>query len=738
MRFCLKSLFIPLMLLFTHVVHAGEAAPVAPAGTANQQVPEPPAVIEADSLAGTKDQQIEATGKAKLRKGDQTISGERLLYQQDSADLDAQGDVVLEQRGDRMSGPHLQYNTDSKAGTMERPNYYMQEKGARGTADVLHIRDSQHFDLDNATYTTCPAGNDDWQMKMHTLQINRDENLGIAKHSTIEFMGVPILYTPWMDFPLGDRRKSGVLAPIIGNTTKTGTELTIPVYWNIADNYDATISPRYMEKRGLQLNNEFRYLGAGYGGEVHADVLPNDTQLNQQRARLTVKHSQALAPGAAAYMMYNRVTDDAYFRDLGNAVNTTSLVNLPQEVGASYNGAWWTSAARVQRFQTLQDPLAPIGVPYERLPQLNFGARSNAAGANLAMSTEYVAFSHATAINAQRTVLAPSVSYPLVSDPAYYLTPKLTVHSTHYAMGANNPGLIPDASRTLPLFSVDSGVAFERDVNIFGGEYLQTLEPRAYYVYVPYKDQSSLPVFDTAQADFNFIQMFTENRFIGNDRVGDADQVTLAATTRFLEQGNSTERLRLMVGERFSFANPKINFVTPSSTTGKSDILVGAAVRMTSALALDSEYQFDPNQSVTRRYNIAARYRPEAGKTVNFGYRFMRNTMRQIDVSTQWPLSARWYVIGRANYAFTEKRVLDSIAGLEYNESCWSLRLVAQYYVTATRQYNSGVFIQLELNDLAQVGADPLALLKRSVPGYTKMNKKSSDQPVTQPSPLTP
>ena len=723
-----------------------------------ETVKEGPAVIEADRLEGKKGKQLEATGNALLRKGDQSIHADRLLYFQDTQDIhaqgsvllrkgdqsvrtdrlwyfqdtrdiDAQGSVVLEQVGSTMSGPHLRLNLDTSIGIMEQPEFFLKENDGRGSADVMHILDKERFTLDKASYTTCPADNQDWMLKVGELEIDRTRQIGIAHHAWIEFMGVPILYSPWMDFPLNDQRKSGFLAPVFGGTVKGGSEFTLPYYWNIAANRDATIAPRFMHKRGLMLNNEFRYLEAGYGGELQADVLPHDALTERSRSRFSLKHNQAVSAGLNGEITYNRVSDDDYYRDLANAVNATSQVNLLQEGALSYNAGWWNAAARAQRFQTLQDPVAPIVAPYKRLPQVTLNANKNRSGANLAFAGEFVDFRHSTLPNGRRLVLNPSVSYPLLNDPAFYVTPKLGLHSTQYAMGANNTAALANTSRTLPILSLDSGMVLEREWTWFGSEYVQTLEPRAFYVRIPYKDQDLLPNFDSAQADFSFTQMFTENRFFGSDRIGDANHVTLAMTSRLLEQGNGTERLKVMLGERFSFTTPRVNLVAPATTLNKSDILLAATGLVTDAWSLDSEFQFDPNQSHTQRYNIAAHYRPEAGKALNLGYRFMRNALRQVDVSTQWPLFSRWHGVGRWNYSLQDARILEVIAGLEYNQNCWTLRLVAQRFATATQQSSTGFFVQLELNDMVKMGSDPLSLLSQSVPGYTKSN----DKPATDP-----
>jgi LPS-assembly protein len=296
-------------------------------------------------------------------------------------------------------------------------------------------------------------------------------------------------------------------------------------------------------------------------------------------------------------------------------------------------------------------------------------------------------------------------------------------------MGENNTGALPNTYVNVPIFSLDSGITFEREGNLFNSGYVQTLEPRAFYVYVPYRDQTLLPNFDSALADFNFTQLFSENRFVGNDRIGDANALTLAVTSRLLEQDNGMEHLRATIGERISFRSPQVNLVTPAATSNKSDILLALEGHITRHLALDSDFQFDPNESHTQQYNVAANYRPEAGKVLNMGYRFTRGALRQYDVSTQWPLVGRWYAVGRWNYSLLDSRMIEATGGLEYNQECWTLRIVAQRLATAMQEFNTSIFMQLELNDFVKVGPDPLLLLKQSIPGYTQLNDKSAMQP---------
>ncbi|MDO8989876.1 MAG: LPS-assembly protein LptD [Sideroxyarcus sp.] len=689
-----------------------------------------PAFIKARRVEAKKGDQLEATGDVELRQNNQVIRAEHLLYGQVSKDVLAEGDVRFEQPDVTVMGPVLTLNLDTEIGEMSQLQFEFSENHARGSAQTMHIQGRSNYTLDDVTYTTCPAGNDDWLLRMSRLDIDHTEQLGVARHARVEFMGVPILYTPWMDFALDDRRRSGLLGPTFGSTSKGGTELTIPYYWNIAPNMDATIAPRVIAKRGVQFNNQFRYLMPRYVGELTYDVLPDDRAAGINRTHVALLHKQNLGAGFGMALDLNRVSDDDYFRDLSSMVSGTSQINLVREGMLTYGGGWWSAAARVQHYQTLQDPQQPVAIPYRRQPQLNLNANKTWAEANVALVSEYTDFRHDTSVNGQRMVVNPAVSYPLLQDLGYYLTPKLGIHHTQYRMGVNNTQNLPDSSRTLPIFSLDGGMVFERDWAAFlGGDYVQTLEPRVFYVYVPYRDQSQIPVFDSAQAPFSFGQIFTENRFYGNDRVGDANMVTLALTSRIIDNEDGTERLRVTLGERFSFKAPQVNLVAPTDSTNRSDILVGMDGRLTRAWSMDGLIQYNPNQSQTESYNVMARYKPEPGKLMNIGYRFTRNTLRQTDISTQWPIAGRWQGVARLNYSLQDKRAVEALAGVEYNQSCWTVRLVAQSFSTATSERNTGFFVQLELNDLVRIGSDPLDVLRDSIFGYTKMNSTSTQQP---------
>jgi len=727
-----EPLHLKLDRTLSAVPHGGEAAP---------------AFITAQSIEGQKGSRLEATGNAELRRGGQAIFADHLLYQQDTREVVADRGVRIEQGGDVITGLHLEYNLDSRVGDMTLADYSLAEGHARGRAESLHMEGAANYALRKVTYTTCPAGNDDWMLNMGELDIDRGTQIGTAHNAVIDFKGVPILYSPWMDFPLKGQRKSGLLAPVYGTTTTGGTELTVPLYLNLAPDYDATIAPRYMAKRGLMLNDEFRYLTADYNGVLQWDTLQHDMVSQTSRSHQAYQQRQNLGAGFSDTVDVNRVSDDAYYRDLATTVAGTSQVNLVREGVINYSADWWAATTRVQSFQTLQDPLAPVAIPYRRTPQVLLTAQHDVGDADASFSGEFVNFSHPTAINARRLVLYPSVSYPLLYDPAYYVTPKIGVHTAGYVYGMNNPTGQPNTSVNVPIFSMDSGMVFERDMTIADRGLVQTLEPRAYYVYIPYRNQDMLPNFDSALSTFSYSQIFSENRFLGGDRVGDANQVTLAGTSRFLDAANGTELLRLMVGQRFSFTTPRVTLPvptvasttatttapppapTPTASTNKSDILAGLSGRMSNALSFDSLVQYNPSGLGTEMYSISGRYQPETGKVLNLGYRFTSPnlnpnlSMRQIDISEQWPLYGRWHSVARWNYSILEKRMLETLIGLEYNQACWVARIVVQRFTTATQQVASNFFVQLDLTGLAGIGSDPVEALRRSVPGYTKLNQ---------------
>ena len=690
--------------------------------------------IRADEMHGVQGQQINASGDVELRRNTGIVTADKLHYTETTDVVEASGNVCLKQQGLTLTGPKLDFQMNSQVGSMEQPVFSLISTepstptnrviaNRRGDASVLNFEGEEQYRLKDASYTTCPVGDDDWYLRVKELQIDNTRHVGTAHSAYIEFKGTPILYTPWIDFPLDNRRRSGILAPTFGTTGNSGTEISMPWYWNIAPNYDATITPRFMTKRGLQIGGEFRYLADTYRGIFNGEFLPDSTT-KTNRWSIFAQHDQSFAPGWTGHVVYQSVSDNNYFRELSNQISATSLTNLNQEASLTYQASWWRAVARVQQFQTLQDPNAPVIPPYSRLPQLSLQAsRSNDYGLDLSFNGELTRFAHPTLINGTRLVAYPSVSMPLLNEFGY-ITPKIGVHATEYMLDSTTTTPATNASRALPIMSLDSGMYFDRNINVFGRDYQQSLEPRLYYVYIPYQNQSALPNFDSAEMDLNYAQLFTENRFVGNDRINDANQLTMAMTSRLLDTENGLERLRVAVGQRLYFSPQQVTLPGGSVTNNTaSDILASIGGQINQAWRAEAAIQYNTQLNQTVRNSFTASYRPEPGKVMNFSYRTISGQINQINLSAQWPIAPRWYGMMRYNYSIFDKKIVEGLAGLEYNGGCWAARGVFQTIATAASTTSTSFFIQLELNGLGRLGSNPLDVLKLSVPGYTNTNE---------------
>ena len=436
-----------------------------------------------------------------------------------------------------------------------------------------------------------------------------------------------------------------------------------------------------------------------------------------------------------ALPIFNKVSDDTYFSDLSDRVAFTSLTTLPREGGLTYTSGPWGVVARAQAFQTLQDPTEPQPPPYNRVPQvLGTLSETNWLGLAWAGVAEYAYFRQPTLITGQRAYAWPTVAFSR-QGAAWYATARTGVHVREYDLNEIRPDVSGRQSYAIPITSVDAGLVFERDVKEFGLTGVQTLEPHAFYVYVPYRDQSKAPVFDTAIDDFNFGQLFSVNRYLGNDRIGDANQLSLALTSRLLDAETGAERLRVSIGERFYFNTQRVVLNETQRAANNSDFLVGIEGRLSDAWALIGLWQYNFESSQTGRFNAGVRYTPAPGRTLSASYRYSRQNfdplagpvgsqsqLDQWDLAGQWPVDESWTLLGRWNYSILGSKTLEAVAGVEYNAGCWVLRLVGQRLTTTTQTATNSVYLQIELNGLARFGTSPLDLLRRSVPGYLKTN----------------
>jgi LPS-assembly protein len=690
-----------------------------------------PVTVDAGRIEGVGEFEITARGAAEITQGDLNIFGESLRFNQELGTVEADGGARLRTPTDRIFGPRLRYNTLDDTGSVEQPQFLLQrDVTARGHAERLEFLGKDRYRLKNAVFTTCERGNDDWQLEAKELELDYGIEEGRADTPRLRFYDFTILAAPYASFPLENRRKSGVLAPYYAHSSTRGFEIGVPFYWNIAPEYDLTVTPVNMSKRGLMLRNQGRYLGRSYVGDLKLEYMPGDEELNRDRYGVSFDHKQALAPGLSLVIDYNRVSDDRYFVDLSSQVRQSSIGNLAQDAyvtqGGKFGGMAYSAQLRVQKFQTLQDPLAPTVPPYHRVPQLSLTATRNDVGGFLdtAWPFELVRFQHTTLQQGQRFIANPTFSAPVLS-PGTFLIPKAGFRYVGYDLDNPPPGNSGRPAAGIPWFSVDSGLVFDRSQAAFGNNLTQTLEPRLFYVYIPYRNQDTAPLFDTALADFNLPQLFTENRFTGGDRFGDANQLTSALTTRLLQPGGQ-ELLRATVGQINYFTAERVG-LTPTSTLRTyhtSDLYASIGGRPVPSTIFDATTQYNRRDDIMQRYAVSARYAPEVAKALTAGYRVNRSTgERQVDVSGQWPLLRGWYAIGRYNYSVNDRLLLDGVAGLEFNAGCWVFRAAAQRIQAAAQTSNTTFFVQLEFTGIGQVGNEEIVtMLRRNVPGYSITN----------------
>ncbi|MBK6805672.1 MAG: LPS-assembly protein LptD [Betaproteobacteria bacterium] len=697
--------------------------------------------LRADRLEGRADRQVSAEGRVELRTHRETVLADRIAYDLVRDEVHATGNVVLRKGNDWIIGPEVVYHRPTQSGVFDSPTFQIGDSGARGDASKIVFAGADRYEVTDGRYTTCVAPRDDWYLETRALELDTGRQVGTARDATVRFFGAPIFYSPWVDFPLSNERKSGFLVPTAGSSGARGVELSLPYYFNLAPNYDATVTPRFMSKRGLQLGGQFRYLFGSdlwqNGGEADVQYLPNDRQTGEDRYAFVWRHQQQLGvPGLGAYVDLNKVSDDKYFADLADRIAITSQTTLPREAGVSYVNGPWSLLARVQSFQTLQDPNAPIVPPYNRLPQvIGTLAETDWAGLTFSGFGEYSRFRSDTLTEGSRAVLYPQVAFKR-GTPGWFFAARTGVHLRRYDLD-RSAGDDGSPSLAVPITSVDAGLVFERDWSLFGTTFTHTLEPRAYYVYIPYREQNSLPAFDSAIDDYNFGQLFTENRYLGNDRIGDANQLTIGVTSRLLQPGTGAERLRVALAQRFYFEDQRVTLNEVPRSASSSDILLAVEGRISDAWTVAGLVQQNLDSGQNERFNVAARYTPSPGRALFASYRYTRqlvnptgegSEIQQIDLAAQWPVNAQWTLLGRYNYSIVDSKVLEAVAGVEYNGDCWTLRAVLHRLATTVDQTNTSFFIQLELNGLARVGTSPLDLLRRSVPGYVSANDPSLRQ----------
>lgn len=730
-----------------------------------------PSFVDGDRISGRPDLETVVEGNATLRRGDTFIRADRLEYYQPEDRARATGNVHVNQAGNVYEGPELELKLESFEGFFNKVRYSFLANGGRGDAERIDFIDSNVSVARIATYTTCrpedyPGWMPAWLLRAKTITTDSEENIGVATSAQVTFMGISTPPFPSLSFPLSNARKSGLLPPVIGIDSVNGIEVTTPYYWNIAPNRDATFYPTLMSKRGINLGNEFRYLENTYQGEIRADYMPYDRLRDQDRWGVWTQHNQTFDPKPLGLdyltgsLSINRVSDDNYWRDFTRTPSLTTRL-LANDGALRWGSGDWSGMARALSYQTLQYAPSPIIPPYDRMPQItaNYNKYDGPAGLDFSFNNDYTRFQGDPILQGQpdgeRAFTQLSLSRPFLT-PGTFVIPKVMVNARAYQFDAPINGLT-STNVTVPTFSLDSGMIFERDANYFGRAFRQTLEPRAFYVYTPFRNQNELPNYDSAANDFNFATVYTENAFSGNDRISDSNLLTLGVTSRLIDPDTGAEAARFGIAQRLRFADELVTLPGGVPVTDRfSDLLLGAQINWTPKWTFDGTVQYNPDQHNSERTALTARYSPGPYRTISAAYRYQASSYaaaadgtrvsnndgnQSIDVGWQWPINdlwgdkgkdlgsgrgqggGRWYAVGRLNYSLQDSKLTDGVLGFEYDGCCWIGRVVVERITTGQVTASTRIMFQLELVGFASIGTSPLRTLTQNIQRYTPLRQ---------------
>lgn len=725
----------PLAALLLCLTAAGVQTPTSAAETPLSGCPVPPLLPFPDlPPADPADPRIEVfSGRAEvdldagalfteqiaIRHGDGVLITPSARYDRDSGELVLTEGLQYQDPQAAVGGREAHFRLQDKVLQVEDAQFELFAIPSRGEASSISIHYPRRLELRDVSYTTCAPGHDDWLLRAGSLRINGESGIATARNASLSFKGVPILYTPWISYPATNKRMSGFLLPNLGTSDTRGVEFQIPYYVNLAPNYDATLTPRFMSKRGLQLISEFRYLSHNHEGTIDAEYLPNDDETDKDRYLFGMQHQSLFGSGWRATLNAQTVSDTAYFEDLSGSVSAGNQTNLERVLDLEYLSDRVTVLARFQDFETLDESLGGTSKPYRLVPQVRLSAQQPGGplGMEWHLDSELSVFDRSTDITGARLHLAPAITLPM-GYRGLHIEPAAALTYTAYSLNDTAPGADDRPTRTAPVFSIDARSVFERGRP--GSGWLQTLEPRLQYIYIPFREQSDLPVFDTIEPDFNMVQLFRTNRFLGHDRLADTSQVNLGVTSRVLEAANGRQLLTATLGQSRYFSDQ--NVVLPGGAANRntrSDWLAELGANLSDRWKVNFGYQWDTDAGQAQRYNSRLQYRRDERRVVNLGYRYRRDQLEDMDISAAWPLAERWNAVARYNYSLLDHDALDRFIGIEYENCCWGLRLVYRRYLRDRYgESDTAIALQLVLKGLTNLGDPVDRLLERGILDY--------------------
>ena len=663
------------------------------------------------------------SGDVLMQREEQILSTRLVVYDRNQDIVNAEQDFTFWDRDFVISGSSLQLRPQHQ-GEMTNATYWLLTHRAQGQAAKLIRKSKDVIHLEQASYSTCNPTHEVWSLSADHVTLNDSTAIGTAHHATIRILDIPVFYTPYISFPIGDERKSGFLPPRIGSSDEAGTEFRIPYYLNLAPNYDATLIPRYMSRRGLLLGTEFRYLTKTARGKLELEYLPHDQAFGTDRSSLSLQHKDQITERWSADVNFNYVSDARYFEELGNNISMASITHLERRGDLYYFGDGWHVLGRLQAFQTLDRN--PAARPYQRMPQLTFKTNVPEIDRKLhwGIEAELVRFDRNIEVVdgpiGNRLDFKPMISLPW-RTPGTFIVPKLSFRHTRYDLD-NVTTIVPTThNRSLFTFSTDSGLFLERNVNLLTNELVQTLEPRLFYRYTQYKEQSDIPVFDTARYDLSFLGLFWENSFSGADRIDDGHQVAWGLTSRLLGNATGIEHLRASIGQIYYLRNQQVTLPNQQpETDSSSNLIMELASQFAEDWRVSSTLRWNPHTKNTEHTVLRMRYHPDQERILNLSYRMRDNSLEQFDTSLRWSLGPNWAVLGRWNYSLPKERTLETFTGIEYSSCCWAIRGITRRYLNNVDGfgYLNGFFIQFQLKGLGGIGKKADSFLEQRIPGY--------------------
>ena len=683
--------------------------------------------ISADKTLSGKDGSSTFEGDVIFERHELRVRADTARFDNSTREISVQGDVRLNTPELSLSAKEGRFFLDNNNTEFTDISFFIPETRLRGHADQVTSESNQSAKLVESSITSCPPDDIDWLLSADSIDLDLVDEYGRARNVVLRFHRVPFLYTPYIEFPISDKRRSGLLVPSFGTSSSRGFELVVPWYWNIAPNQDATIAPHFMDRRGIQLDTQYRFLTRTTDGTFDLNYLHEDRITLETRYSFKYLQHTSLNRNVRLNIDYKNVSDDEYLQDFSSSLLGTSTTHLSQSANLAATYTDWSMRALLQTYETLDPTIAESDRPYSMLPKIQLkGGEEFLDDFNFTLDSEWVNFVHEDNISVEgpRFILQTGLEY-LYQTSGWYLEPAVELNHTQYDVADGSGTSFDTPNRNLPITSIDSGVFLERNMV---DELKLTLEPRLFYLYIPFEDQSNLPLFDTSVPDFTLSQMFRKNRFNGGDRIGDANQVTAALRSRIINPATGYEYMRASIGQIYYFEDRKVTVTGTPETSKSSDIIAeinGAAGNWSGNAGMT----WDIERHNSSKHSASIHYENENNALFNLGYSRRRATttniepLEQTDVSFVAPLGKKYTLIGRWNYSLEQERDLETIAGISYESCCWSTIIALQRNLvqssTIDEDYNNSILFQLVLKGLGSVSGDSAVdKLKRSIQGF--------------------